>query len=111
MIIINNKGNKKEKERERVWESNNALLQHCNKWNNKCCHIYKSYIFCVYTRQSQNTALWHTFCFLGRNKQNYYSQFMNINFRNCCPDVFSLKVFRKYAANLQEKTHAEVWFQ
>ena len=36
-------------------------------------------------------------------------------FRSSHPDVFLgkgvLKVFWKYAANLQENTHAEVWFQ
>ena len=30
--------------------------------------------------------------------------------RSSPPEVFLKKVFRKYAANLQENTHAEVWF-
>ena len=37
MLMINNKGNReeKERERERAWESNNILLQYCNKWKIK----------------------------------------------------------------------------
>ena len=37
----------------------------------------------------------------------YYFQFS----RSSRPQVFRWKVFRKYAANLQKNTHAEVWFQ
>ena len=47
--MINNKGNREEKERER--EPERAIIYYCstvsNKWNIKCCHIYKSYIFCI----------------------------------------------------------------
>ena len=34
-----------------------------------------------------------------------------LNFRGSHPEVSSEKAFWKYAANLQENTHAEVWFQ
>ena len=33
------------------------------------------------------------------------------NFRSSHPEVFLEKVFWKYVANLQENTHAKVWFQ
>ena len=52
MIIITeikNNGNREEKKRERLNESNNALLQYCNKQSIERCHIYKSYIFCICT--------------------------------------------------------------
>ena len=34
-----------------------------------------------------------------------------ISYRSSRPEVFLKNVFWKYAANLQENTHAEVWFQ
>ena len=49
ITVIKNKGNREEKKRERLNESNNALLQYCNKQSIECCYIYKSYIFCICT--------------------------------------------------------------
>ena len=49
ITVIKNKGNREEKKRERLNESNNALLQYCNKQSIECFHIYKSYIFCICT--------------------------------------------------------------
>ena len=48
-MMINNKVNREKKERERLRENNNVLLQYYNKQNIKCCRICKSYIFCIYT--------------------------------------------------------------
>ena len=36
---------------------------------------------------------------------------LNLNDRGSYPEVFLEKVFQRYAANLQENTHDEVWFQ
>ena len=41
----------------------------------------------------------------------YYIISLEENVRNNPPEVFLKKVFWKYAANLQEYTHAEVWFR
>ena len=35
----------------------------------------------------------------------------NEDYRSSHPEVFLKKVFRRYAANLQENTHTKVWFQ
>ena len=35
----------------------------------------------------------------------------NTKFGNSRPELFYEKVFWKYTANLQENSHAEVWFQ
>ena len=41
--------------------------------------------------------------------QNYPTKY--VNDRSSCSEVFLVKVLWKYAANLQEDTHAEVWFE
>ena len=64
----------------------------------------------------------HFYLFQKRchNSQNYildenqflFSTFVTMQtFRSRRPEVFLKKVFWKYAANLQENTHAEVRFQ
>ena len=77
--MISNNGKREEKERDRALESNNVLLQYCNKWKIESCHIYKSYIsaYILYKPKIQH----HVIVFVkGRNKQNYYCQYEHINF-------------------------------
>ena len=62
-------------------------------------------------REPISVQLWKTF-FVSRQT---FIEILLANFRSSPPEVFLkkgvLKIFWKYAANLQENLHAEVWFQ
>ena len=60
-----------------------------------------SLFICVKTGQAKNFE----------NTSELFLTWKVLCFRSSHPEVFMKKVFWKYAANLQENTYAEVWFQ
>ena len=81
IIMIKNKGNREEKERKRLRE---RAIMYCystvtSKISNAVIFANMHFLHMYYVNPKYKTI--SQFLLLGGNKQNYYSQYKDINFR------------------------------